>query len=114
MGTVEEFVASVRADLREAQRRRDRLAVSALREILSIIDNASAVEAPQRYDYSGTEPTEVPRREVSLHDVRALLLVHVEEQHQAVTTYRELEMVDHAEALEEQTRIVLRYLDDRS
>lgn len=110
MTSLDDFVAAVRADLREAHLRRERLVVSTLREILSVIDNASAVDAPQGHDYTGTAPTEVPRRQVTIEMVTSSLLAHVEERREAAATYRDLDRHDHAEELDQQAAIILRYL----
>jgi uncharacterized protein YqeY len=108
---VQELVASVRADLRAAQQRRDRATMSPLREILSIVDNAGAVEARQGHDYTGWAPTEVPRREVTIDEVRVRLRATVTERHEAASTYRALEQHDHADELEREAAIIEGYLD---
>lgn len=82
-----------------------------LREILAIVDNAGAVDAPQRHDYTGTEPTEVPRREVSIDEVHAHLRVSITERIEAVSTYRALDHHARADELEREVVIIERYLE---
>ena len=108
---VQDLVASVRADLRDALKRRDRVAMSALREILSIIDNAGAVEAAQGYDYSGVAPTEVARRTVGIDEVRARLQGAVAERLEAAGAYRALEQGTRADDLEREAALVTDHLD---
>lgn len=94
---VQELAAAVRAELREALRRRDRTAASPLREILAVVDHAGAVDAPQGYDHTGVAPTEVPRREVTIAEVTASLQRLVDERQAAATTYRDLGQPDRAQ-----------------
>lgn len=109
-GHVQRLVATVRADLRVALRRGDRATASPLREMLAVIDNASAVDAPQGYDYTGTAPTEVPRREVTMEEVTAMLQDIVAERRAAAATFRDLGHVDHASEHAEAAAVVERYL----
>lgn len=109
---VEQLLASVREDLRAAQRDRDRAAMSLLREILSIVDNAGAVEARQGFDYTGVAATEVPRREVSMTEVRTLLVASAAERVEAARTYREVSEHGRAAALEAEAAVISRYLRD--
>lgn len=109
-GHVERLVATVRADLRVALRRGDRAAASPLREMLAVIDNAGAVDAPQGYDYTGTAATEVPRREVTMAEVTAMLEDIVTERRAAAATFRDLGHVDHAREHTEAAAVVERYL----
>jgi len=108
---VQELVARVRADLRAAQHRRDRAAMSPLREILSVVDNAGAVEAPQGHDYTGMAPTEAPRREVTISEIRARLRASIDERLEAAGTYRALQQHDHADELEREAAALAAYID---
>lgn len=107
---VQELLRSVRADLRAALRRGDRVAASPLREMLAVIDNASAVDAPQGYDYTGTAPTEVPRRDVTIDEVVSILDGLVTERREAAATYRELGMPDHARQHVQAAAVLASYL----
>lgn len=84
--------------------------MSPLREILSIVDNAGAVEAPQGYDYSGVAATEVPRREVTIEEVRSRLRERITERLQAAGTYRQADEHDRADELEREAAIIATYL----
>lgn len=107
---VQELAATVRADLRRALRRRDRAAASPLREILAVVDNAGAVDAPQGYDYTGVASTEVPRREVGIAELAASLQTLVDERHAAATTYRDLGRPDLAEEHARSAAVIASYL----
>lgn len=111
---VQELAATVRADLREALRRRDRAAASPLREILALVDQAGAVEAPQGYDYTGVAPTEVPRQEVTIAEVTAGLQRLVDERQAAADTYRDLDQPDRAEEHARAAAVIASYLPSTS
>lgn len=61
--------------LRTAMRSRDRATVSALRGALGAIDNAEAVPVPE----GGAGTTEVPRRELTETEVRAVIRAEADE-----------------------------------
>jgi uncharacterized protein YqeY len=107
---VQDLAGTVRADMREALRRRDRAAAPPLREILALIDQAGAVEAPQGYDYTGVAPTEVPRLEVTMAEVTAGLQRLVDERQAAAATYRDLDQPDRAAEHARAAAVIASYL----
>lgn len=108
---VEQLVASVREDLRAAQLSRDRRAMSLLPEILSIADSAGTIEPRQGVDYTGAAATEVPRREVTVTEVRALLRASVAERIEAADAYRDVNEHDRAAQLQAEAAVISGYLD---
>ena len=81
--------AALRAELTAAMKRRDRLAMAACRSALGAIDNAEAVgiAAPRagaiESSAVGVGAAEAQRRELSEHDVRAIVDVEVAERRAA-------------------------------
>lgn len=82
-----ELVNQIRTDLLKARKARDQLTTTTLQAILSAIDNAGAVPTPDNINVIGTGSTEMPRRELSIQDIRELVAHEIAEmQH----TIREL------------------------
>jgi uncharacterized protein YqeY len=75
--------AALRADLAAAMKSRDADAVAALRTAIAAIDNAEAVDRPEREaattsdrfagSHVGVGSTEVARRDLTLHDVQEIV-----------------------------------------
>lgn len=80
----------LQAELTDALRSRDALRLSVLRTTLSAIANAEAIEVP-----AGTAATEMPRRDLTEQDVRAVV---VAERDELEATAAELRTVDRADA----------------
>ncbi len=70
--SVDALRANLSAELRAALKQRDALHIKTLRALLHAMDNASAVPTPAGLPSRYTGPSEVPRRELTLDDVRAL------------------------------------------
>lgn len=109
---VQTLMDTIRTDLQEALRQRDRAAVSPLREILAAIDNASAVDAPQGYDYTGEAPTEVTRREVTFGEVVASLQRLIDQRLAAAANYRDLGQSDRAAEHVQAAAVMTGYLPE--
>lgn len=77
--TPEVLIGQLRKDLLEARKMRDQLASSALQALIAAIDNASAVAIPKTII-----STEVPRRELSLHDIQEIIKNEILEMRQAI------------------------------
>ena len=112
-------VVSVREELqdglRHAMRERDKPAVRALRTALGAIANAEAVPAPDRLDHplgSVGLSVDVPRRELTADDVRAVLLAEVRERRAAMADYERHGRQDRADELRAELRALERYVDD--
>jgi uncharacterized protein YqeY len=114
--------ARLRGALTEARKSRDATAVSALRSAIAAVDNAGAVAAPRDSPTTfeaasriagtagGPETAEVPRRELSPGDVRALLEAEVEERRTVAETYDDHGQGDRAAILREEAEVIARLL----
>lgn len=104
----------LRDDLRRAMRERDRPAVRAIRSTLGAIANAEAVPAPERLDDplgSVGLSVDVPRRELSADDVRAIVLAEVRERRTAIADYERHGRTERADELRAELRALDRYVD---
>lgn len=110
----------MRRDLTAAMKARQPDAVAALRTALAALDNAEAVPVEHLPEIDGDGPvagartgvgsTEMPRRELSLADVRAILRAQIAERMTAVAEYRGLGRVDEAGKLQREAAVLERYL----
>ncbi len=102
-------LADLRSALLGARRRRDEVATTALRTTVAAIANAEAVpiiDVPTATSsrhvagaVSGLGATEMPRRELSEADVRAIVLAELNERETAAARYRGLGRPEHADRL---------------
>ncbi len=114
---------SVRVPMRQAlsaaMRARDKVAVNALRAALAALDNAEAVPPDATAPAAGAleaapfgaGATEVARRELTEHDVQAILRAEVTER---LTVAQQLTAPPHAERadrLRAEAGVLLRFLD---
>lgn len=81
---VQELVARIRADLLGARKARDQLTTTTLQQILSAIDNAGAVPVSENISFLGTGSTEMPRRELSLQNIREIVNDEITEAQHAI------------------------------
>jgi uncharacterized protein len=97
-------------DLRLAMKQRDLVAASAIRSILSSLDNASAV--PQTHEHVPVfgKRGDVPRRYLSWRDAEALLLGEAQERRQAASTYESLLKDDDARRMRRELEVICRYV----
>lgn len=113
--------ATLRADLTAALKRRDRVAVAALRSALAAIDNAEAVPADQPLPGdAGTEhvagslvgvgAAETERRQLTEADLRAIVAREVRERTAAASRYEQLGRPDDAARLRTEAEVLGRYL----
>ncbi|MBD0323662.1 MAG: hypothetical protein ICV72_09780 [Aldersonia sp.] len=101
------FRTRVEGELRRAMRDRDAITVTALRSVLSAVDNASAVDA-SAHDPSTSE---VPRRRVDLAEVRAIVQRIAEEHEAAARHYTDLGQHETATRLLREAASARRCLD---
>lgn len=113
------MTSSVRARLQEgltaAMKARDRVAVGALRSVLSSVANAEAVDvehAPTSTGgaiagaVSGVGAAEAPRRELSDEDVAAVVAAEIAERGSAADEYERLGQVAEAERLRAELKVL--------
>lgn len=109
----------MRTDLKTAMKARDAMVVSALRTTLAALDNAEAVDAsdgpaigdgPIAGAQAGVGSTEVPRRELAMSEVRAVLDVQVAERVSAAADYARLGRDAEAERLRGEAEVVQGYV----
>ncbi len=105
----------LRAALTRAMKERDAVAVSALRSAIAAIDNAGAVDAPDAKATSGgviagatrgVGTTEVPRRELSEHEVTALVHHEIAQRETAAGEYERRGCDDDAARLRAQIQVL--------
>jgi uncharacterized protein YqeY len=114
----------LRTRLREAlvaaMRRRDAAAVSALRSTLAAIDNAEAVDpshAPSATSgaiagaVGGLGAAEVPRVQLSEHEVAALVRAAIDERHDAAAQYERLGQSDRVARLRDEAAALAEHID---
>ena len=100
---VTDFRSRISKDLKSAIKRRDTTVTSALRNVLHILDNTSAVAA------SGyASESEVPRRTPSRDEVEDLLRNEIAEMSEAAEEYRNHGFLDRAETLDEKANVITR------
>lgn len=96
----------LRRDLGTALKARDAEAAAALRTAIAAIDNAEAVD-PTTMSVGSTE---VPRRDLSMADVRAILHNHIDDYVTEADRYQSLAQQDAAQRLRRQADTLRRYL----
>lgn len=100
---------TLREDLREAMRRRDRVAASALRAGISAIDQAEAVPMGSHAPTVGTS-SDVPRQELTGQDVHAALRAEVEERQHAMAELRAVGQDEAADRIAHELAALLPHL----
>lgn len=97
------------ADLRQALRRGDRAAAAPLRSVLGALDNATAVPLAAAPAAAVGHNADVPRRELSAADERAVLRREIDERRRALATYTRMERAAEAERLRGEIAVLERY-----
>ncbi len=101
----------LRDDLKKAMRRRDAIEVSALRTVISAIDNAEAVDLEARSEpVLGLSP-DVPRRQLTADEIIRIVRDESEHFRSASMEYAGLGRSEEAAVMAEKVLIVSRYLD---
>jgi len=80
---VETLVANIRSDLVQARKERNVLKSQALLILMNAIDNASAILIPD-----DTDATELPRRKLSIDDVKEIIKKEISEMQEASAIYK--------------------------
>ena len=108
--------AELRDRLRDAMRGRDRPAMDVLRAALGAIDNAGAVHDDDRTQTerlnAAADAVDVPRRDVSEDEVRAIVSAELRDLEQAAIQYRELGQQDAAAKADHQASILFGVLGE--
>lgn len=119
MDSAQALRSQLRADLLDAMKTKRAQAVAALRTTIAAIDNAEAVEAPDRVTdgsehvagaRAGVGSTEATRQALSLEDVRAIVQAEVSERLTEAERYDEHGHQDLAEQLRQQADVLAVYL----
>jgi uncharacterized protein YqeY len=112
--------SAMRAALSVAIKKRDRIAVNAIRSALAAIDNAEAVEsslAPLAEPGTiaggvhGLARGEVPRRTITDDDARAIVRDVITERRAAAAQYDELQRTGEADRLRAESAVLARFLE---
>ena len=104
--------ARLKEELGAAMRRRDRIEMEVLRNLISAVDNAGAVDAVHEPLPKLGLDFDVPRREVSAGGVHAIIVAGRDELlPQAARTYRDLGRADAGEELESKAAVAGRFLE---
>lgn len=103
--------ARLKEDLTAAMRRRDRAEIEVLRNLISAIDNAGAVQAVHEPLPKLGLDFDVPRRELSIEEVRDIIVAERDELLDAARVYRDLGRLEEAEILESQAETAARFLE---
>jgi uncharacterized protein YqeY len=107
-----QLVDRLKADLRSAMKARDNIRIATLRMIVSALDNATAVEVDTSYvPLVGLTP-DVPRRELSDAQQRAILHQEADGRRNALRRYQELGKSDEAERMRAELAVLTPYLDE--
>jgi len=101
--------ARIAQELHVAMKTRNGSRVAALRSLAAALDNATAVPLPSRV--LPNEKREVPRKALSLEDVRAVLLREIAERRDAVFTLRAHGCFDEVAAVEAEIEVLEQYVD---
>jgi len=101
--------ARIAQELHVAMKTRNGSRVVALRSLAAALDNATAVPLP--YRILPNEKHEVPRKALSLEDVRAVLLREIGERRDAVITLRAHGCFDEVAAVEAEIEVLEQYVD---
>lgn len=115
------FREEVRRDLRTALKSRKKETVSVLRTMITAIDNAEAVRPEQQtprsadgavaYSLPGVGSSEVPRRELTMPDVHAIVADLLREYEKQERQYRSMHQHEAADSLRRQASVLGSYLD---
>jgi uncharacterized protein len=100
--------ARIAQELRVAMKARDASRMTALRSLAAALDNATAVPMPARI--LPNEKIEVPRKALSLEDVRAVLRREIAERRDAAFTLRAHACFEEAAAVEAEIAVLEPYL----
>jgi uncharacterized protein len=100
----------LKADLPKAMKARDSAAVVAIRLMLAAIDHAGAVEVDTTVVPMVGRTADVPRRELSEGEVRALLKAEAEEHRLGAEKYERLGKMEEADRLRAEAEVFVRYL----
>ncbi|KMO74384.1 hypothetical protein BST22_15385 [Mycolicibacterium chubuense] len=116
-----QFREQLRRDLRRALVARDQDRISALRTLIAAVDNAEAVpvnddalrwtDGPIAGSASGVRSTEVPRRQLAMTDVHAVLRDLIGEYDTHTRDYRSMGRHDAADRLRRRADTLRGYLD---
>jgi uncharacterized protein YqeY len=104
------LVERLRADLRSAMKARQNGTVTALRKMLSTIDNAGAVEVDTSYVPLVGITKDVPRRELSDEQLLDLLRIEADERRSALAEFERLGKPVEAEQMRLELDLFARYL----
>lgn len=109
------FLDRMKADLRSAMLARQTEQVSVLRALIAAVDNSQAVPVGEMHDkYAvrafGDKSVEVPRRALSIADLRAILVDEIAGRQSAADEYVRVNRPDAAERLVREAGIIDRYL----
>ncbi len=108
--TEEERVrARIAQELRVAMKARDASRVSALRSLAAALDNATAVPMPSRI--LPNENVEVPRKALSLEDVRAVLTREIAERRDAAFTLTAHGCFEEAAVVKAEIEVLQQYIE---
>jgi len=110
MRTEEERLrARIAQELPVAMKARNAARVAALRSLAAALDNATAVPIPSRI--LPNENVEVPRRVLSLEEVRAVLMREIAERRHAAVTLTTHARLKEAAAVEAEIEVLEQYID---
>ncbi len=109
MSEVERLRERIAQELRVAMKARNASSVAALRSLTAALDNATAVPIPSRI--LPNERTEVPRKELSLEDIRAVLMREINERNEAVVKLTAHACLEAAAAVEAEIAVLQRCVD---
>lgn len=102
----------LKADLLSAMKARQSIAVATLRSMVGAIDNAGAVEHDTTIVPLVGRSADVPRRELTEAQVRAILQGEADERRSAQVKYERLGKNMEAERLRAELEVFARYLGD--
>ncbi len=115
MTHVADLQSRLRADLMNAMRGRRTVEIRALRSLIGAIDNAQAVPLGDGHDKYVVRPfgeagVEVPRLELNVTSIAALLQSEASERQKSAEVLEVLGQVERAQQLREEAAVVSRYL----
>ena len=102
----------LKADLRGAMKARQSSTVTTIRSMLAAIDNAGAVEQDAAIKPAVGRSGDVPRKELTEEQVRALLQNEADNRRAAITTYARLGRQADADCLRAELQVFAQYLDN--
>lgn len=101
----------LKADLPGVMKARDKDAVNALRSVIAAIDNAGAVTVDTSVVPMVGRTADVPRRELSETEIRAILQKEADERHASADRYDQLGQSEAASHVRTEAAVIQRYLD---